>query len=77
MPGKQHLGLDSVTPGTQSGKTIVARAYREGRQASADGALIGTNPHTDNKAESFVAWDQGWQDQDGAVNTAREVGCSV
>ena len=78
MPGKQHMGLDSVAVGTQSGKTIVARAYCEGRQASANGALITTNPHSaDTKQENFIAWDQGWVDEDTGANTARSVGCSA
>ncbi len=78
MPGKAHLGLDSIEPGTQSNKTMVARAYCEGRQASANGALITTNPHSaDTKQENFIAWDEGWVDHDTSANTAREVGCSV
>ena len=77
MAGKAHMGLDSITPGTQSNKTKVSRTYCEGRQASANGALRTTNPFPDNKSETFVAWDQGWGDHDGAVLTARETGCSV
>jgi hypothetical protein len=71
------MGLDAVLPGTQSGKTATARAYCEGRQASANGALETTNPFPDTKGEYFVAWDQGWVDHDGSLLTAREVGCSV
>ncbi len=71
------MGLDSIVPGTQSGKTATARAYCEGRQASADGALETANPFPDAKGEYFVAWDQGWVDHDTSALTAREVGCSV
>ena len=77
MPGKTHLGLDALEPGTQSGKYREPRSYCEGRKANADGALITANPHTDDKAEAFVAWDQGWTDKENGTNTDREVGCAA
>ncbi len=77
MPGKAHMGLDDIRPGTQSGKTKVSRAYCEGRQANENGALVTANPFPDTKSETFEAWDTGWQDKEAGLISARSVGCST
>ena len=77
MPGKLYMGLDALSPGTQSTKEKVARAYCEGRKASADGQLITTNPDSDPKGETFVAWDQGWTDHDTGSVDVSLTGCAV
>lgn len=77
MPGKLYMGLDALDPGTQSNKNAVAKAYCEGRAASAAGALITTNPDSDPKGETFVAWDQGWTDEDTGAVAASLTGCAI
>ena len=77
MPGKIHLGIDSIAPGAQSMKTKTSRAYCEGRFAESEGVLQAANPFPDNKSETFVAWDQGWQDSLAGTPTARETGCAI
>ena len=77
MPGKIHLGIDSITPGAQSMKTKVARAYCEGRFAESIAAPQVSNPFPDNKSETFIAWDQGWSDHLAGTPSARETGCAV
>lgn len=53
MPGK-------VKAGTVVNPTFrVSKAYCEGRQASAAGALQNTNPHQ-NPSPAYSAWDAGW-----------------
>ena len=79
MPGKLTLGLDSLSVGTQSDKSKVARAYCEGRAAAAAGALIGTNPNTAQGAKE-VAWssgDQGWFEVDSALVDVSLTGCAI
>lgn len=77
MPGKLYMGLDAVSPGTQSSKVKVARAYCEGRKASADGLIEADNPIEDPKSEDSIAWDQGWSDHNsGSVDVAL-TGCAV
>ena len=55
MAGKQCVGEK------QGNAAILnqSRAYCEGRQAAADGALIGSNPHP-NASEAGQAWDLGY-----------------
>ena len=79
MPGKLTLGLDALSVGTQSGKSKVAKAYCEGRAASAAGALIGTNPNAIEapKGEAFIAWDQGWTDEDSGSVDVADTGCAI
>ncbi len=77
MPGKLTMGLDALDPGTQSTKSKVAKAYCEGRAASAAGALITTNPDADPKGETFVAWDQGWTDEDSGSVDVSLTGCAI
>lgn len=79
MPGKLTMGLDSLSVGTQSDKSKVARAYCEGRAAAAAGALISTNPNTAQgaKDEAFIAWDQGWVDVDSALVDVSLTGCAI
>ncbi len=62
MPGKLNVGLDALSVGTQSTKSKVAKAYCEGRAANQDGVLQSANPDPDPKGETFISWDQGWQD---------------
>jgi hypothetical protein len=37
----------------------LTRAYNEGREADAAGALQNTNPHTSGTPE-YLSWDAGW-----------------
>ena len=77
MPGKLKLGLDAISPGTQSSKDKVARAYCEGRAASAAGELRTANPDPDPKGETFIAWDQGWEDEDTGAVSVKDTGCAI
>lgn len=77
MPGKLYMGLDAISVGTQSMKFKVARAYCEGRKASADGLPDTANPDSDPKGEAFVSWDQGWTDHDTGAVSVKDTGCAV
>lgn len=77
MPGKLYMGLDAISPGTQSNKNQVARAYCEGRKASADGELDTANPDPDSKGETHIAWAQGWTDHDAGFVDVSLTGCAI
>ena len=54
MAGKGCTGAKR----NNAGNAKLSRAYCEGRQASFDGALIGTNPHLAG-SEAADVWDAG------------------
>ena len=61
MAGKFCTGypLDQYAP-------RIAKAFCEGRKASADGALRNTNPFdTTIERENEQAWDNGWVSENG------------
>jgi hypothetical protein len=71
MAGKTHFqAYVSYTGGgqlinkCQPGSRLV-RAYAEGRNASAAGALQTTNPHPIGQP-ARTAWDSGWNDKNAA-----------